>query len=63
MTKTSFAVVGTGIVGERIIKQLLANDNAKIIALFDEDKKRKDFLKWQIHMVFVRHPRMKRCCL
>lgn len=40
MTKTSFAVVGTGIVGERIIKQLLANDNAKIIALFDEDKKR-----------------------
>ena len=40
MTKITFAIVGTGIVGERIIKQLLANDNAEIITLFDENKKR-----------------------
>ena len=40
MAKISFVIVGTGIVGERIIKQLLANDNAEIVALFDENKKR-----------------------
>ncbi|MBO1910473.1 Gfo/Idh/MocA family oxidoreductase, partial [Microvirga sp. 3-52] len=40
MGKTTFALVGTGIVGERIIKQILANENAEIIALFDENTER-----------------------
>ena len=40
MRKTTFAIVGTGIVGERIINQLLINENASIVALFDENKKR-----------------------
>jgi predicted dehydrogenase len=35
--KTSFALIGTGIVGERIIKQILANENAEIISLLDEN--------------------------
>lgn len=38
--KTTFAIVGTGIVGERIIQQLQQNENAKIIALFDENNER-----------------------
>lgn len=40
MTKITFAVVGTGIVGERIIKQLLENNKAEIVVLFDENKER-----------------------
>ncbi len=40
MKKTTFAIVGTGIVGERIINQLLQNAEATIVALFDENGKR-----------------------
>ena len=40
MGKTTFALVGTGIVGERIIKQILSNESAEIIALFDENTER-----------------------
>lgn len=40
MKKITFAIVGTGIVGERIIKQLLQNTEAAIVALFDENSKR-----------------------
>ncbi|AOV08425.1 Gfo/Idh/MocA family protein [Sporosarcina ureilytica] len=37
---TTFAIVGTGIVGERIIQQLQQNEQAKIIAIFDENNVR-----------------------
>lgn len=40
MEKTTFAIVGTGIVGERIIKQILENDAAQIVALYDDNKER-----------------------
>ncbi|HJF32987.1 MAG TPA: Gfo/Idh/MocA family oxidoreductase [Sporosarcina psychrophila] len=40
MKKATFAIVGTGIVGERIINQLRDNDAAIIVALFDENKQR-----------------------
>jgi len=40
MKKTSFAIIGTGIVGERIINQLLANSNCEIICIFDEHQER-----------------------
>ena len=40
MKKTTFAIVGTGIVGERIINQLLKNEKISIVALFDENKVR-----------------------
>ncbi|MFD1929069.1 Gfo/Idh/MocA family protein [Sporosarcina siberiensis] len=40
MKKTTFAIVGTGIVGERIINQLQKNDCVEIIAVFDENKQR-----------------------
>lgn len=40
MKKTTFAIVGTGIVGERIINQLQKNDCVEIIAVFDENKSR-----------------------
>jgi len=38
--KTTFALVGTGIVGERIINQLFNDESATIIALFDENDER-----------------------
>jgi predicted dehydrogenase len=40
MNQTTFAIIGTGIVGERIIQQLLANDNCKIVSIFDENTPR-----------------------
>lgn len=40
MRKTTFAIVGTGIVGERMINQLLANEQAEILTLFDENTER-----------------------
>lgn len=40
MKKTTFALVGTGIVGERIINQLINNESATISALFDENDER-----------------------
>ncbi|MEC1178617.1 Gfo/Idh/MocA family oxidoreductase [Metasolibacillus meyeri] len=40
MTKTTFALIGTGIVGERIINQILAHPNAEIVAIFDGNQAR-----------------------
>ncbi|MGB3259475.1 Gfo/Idh/MocA family protein [Paenisporosarcina sp.] len=40
MNQTTFAIIGTGIVGERIINQLLANPNCKIVSAFDENTQR-----------------------
>lgn len=36
--KTTFALIGTGIVGERIINQILAHPNCEIVSIFDENK-------------------------
>jgi predicted dehydrogenase len=38
--QTTFAIIGTGIVGERIIQQLLANHKCTIISIFDENMER-----------------------
>ncbi|WP_075617349.1 Gfo/Idh/MocA family protein [Paenisporosarcina indica] len=40
MKKTTFAIIGTGIVGERIINQLLVNPNCEIVSTFDENNQR-----------------------
>lgn len=40
MNQTTFAIIGTGIVGERIIQQLLVNPDCKIISTFDENTQR-----------------------
>lgn len=40
MSKTTFAIIGTGIVGERIINQVIAHPNCEIISIFDENKTR-----------------------
>ena len=40
MAKTTFALIGTGVVGERIINQILAHPNCEIVSVFDENKTR-----------------------
>lgn len=40
MRKTTFALIGTGIVGERIINQIKTNSNCEILSIYDENKKR-----------------------
>lgn len=40
MTQTTFAIIGTGVVGERIISQILNHSSSKIVAIFDENKNR-----------------------
>lgn len=40
MAKTTFALIGTGIVGERIINQILAHPNCEIVSIYDENKAR-----------------------
>ncbi|WP_240746269.1 Gfo/Idh/MocA family protein [Lysinibacillus sp. S2017] len=40
MTKTSIGIIGTGVVGERIINQALQNEHYEITAIFDENKER-----------------------
>ncbi|MEO4053938.1 Gfo/Idh/MocA family oxidoreductase [Solibacillus sp. CAU 1738] len=40
MTKTTFALIGTGVVGERIINQVLAHPHCEIVSVFDENKTR-----------------------
>ncbi|TQR20856.1 Gfo/Idh/MocA family protein [Psychrobacillus vulpis] len=40
MKKTTFAIIGTGVVGERIITQILAHPNSEIVSVFDENKTR-----------------------
>lgn len=53
MTKTTFALIGTGVVGERIINQVLAHPQCEIVAVFDENKTRLNELgaKYQIPVV------------
>ena len=45
MTKTTLGIIGTGIVGERIINQALHNENYEIIAIFDTNEQRTNELK------------------
>ncbi|MEI4771868.1 Gfo/Idh/MocA family oxidoreductase [Psychrobacillus sp. FJAT-51614] len=40
MMKTTFGLIGTGIVGERIINQILAHPNCEIVSVFDENNTR-----------------------
>ena len=40
MTKTSIGIIGTGVVGERIINQALLNEHYEITAIFDENQTR-----------------------
>ncbi|KGR79440.1 Gfo/Idh/MocA family protein [Ureibacillus manganicus] len=40
MRKTSFALIGVGVVGERIINQLLNSETCEIISIYDENKAR-----------------------
>ncbi|KOO52067.1 Gfo/Idh/MocA family protein [Viridibacillus arvi] len=40
MSRTTFALIGTGVVGERIINQILAHPNCEIVSVFDENKTR-----------------------
>lgn len=40
MTKTTIGIIGTGVVGERIINQALQNENYEISAIFDENQTR-----------------------
>lgn len=40
MSKTTFALIGTGVVGERIINQILAHPNCEVVSIFDENKAR-----------------------
>ena len=40
MGKTTFALIGLGVVGERIINQILNHDSSEIIAVYDENKER-----------------------
>lgn len=42
MAKTTFAIIGTGVVGERIINQISAHANCEIVSVFDENKTRLD---------------------
>lgn len=53
MTKTTFALIGTGIVGERIINQALANDHCEIVGIYDENKDRLQQIaqKYALHAV------------
>ena len=45
MNKTTFAIIGAGIVGERIINQILSHPNCEIIGVFDENEKRLSEMK------------------
>jgi len=40
MRKTSFALIGVGVVGERIINQLLNHESSEILAIYDGNKTR-----------------------
>ena len=45
MTKTTIGIIGTGVVGERIINQVLNNENYEIVAIFDTNEQRTNELK------------------
>ena len=40
MTKTTIGIIGTGVVGERIINQALSNEQYEIAAIFDTNAQR-----------------------
>lgn len=44
MTKTTIGIIGTGVVGERIINQALENEHYKIAAIFDTNEARTEQL-------------------
>jgi len=50
LKKTTFAIIGTGIVGERIIKQLLVNSNCEIISIYDENSERLVEIRDRYHL-------------
>ncbi|MER2128838.1 Gfo/Idh/MocA family oxidoreductase [Solibacillus sp.] len=45
MTKTTIGIIGTGVVGERIINQALNNEHYEIVAIFDTNEQRTNELK------------------
>ena len=45
MTKTTIGIIGTGVVGERIINQTLHNEHYEIAAIFDTNEQRTNELK------------------
>ena len=45
MKKTTIGIIGTGVVGERIINQALNNENYEIAAIFDTNEQRTNELK------------------
>lgn len=53
MSKTSISIIGTGIVGERIINQALNNPNIEITAIYDENKARLEELEAKYHVPTV----------
>ena len=50
LKKTTFALVGTGIVGERIINQILAHSTCEIVAVYDENSTRLQEIKSKYHL-------------
>jgi len=53
MNQTTFAIIGTGIVGGRIIQQLLANPNCKIVSVYDENTQRLREIKEKYRLPIV----------
>lgn len=53
MTKTSIGIIGTGVVGERIINQALQNKDYEIAAIFDENTARLEQLADKYHVKTV----------
>lgn len=51
MTKTTIGIIGTGVVGERIINQALSNEHYEIAAIFDTNTQRTKELqeKYNVH--------------
>lgn len=47
---TTLALIGTGLVGERIINQALANDDYEIVALYDENTERLNNMATQYNL-------------
>lgn len=50
---TTYAIIGTGVVGERIIQQIIQHDGSAITAIFDENIERAQQLaaKYDVHAV------------
>ncbi|MET1013072.1 MAG: Gfo/Idh/MocA family oxidoreductase [Paenisporosarcina sp.] len=50
MKKTTFALIGTGIVGERIINQILGHSTCEIVAIYDENTTRLQEMKTKYNL-------------